>query len=75
MSFRKSPSTEIKYVSISLFQGDFNMDLNQITLGNMTMADPGPLKSHFEIPSYNMDEIQRILDECELSWLYNDTLR
>ena len=51
------------------------MDLNQITLGSVAMADPGPQKSHFEIPNYNMEDIQKIMDEAELSWLYDASLR
>ena len=58
-----------------MLQGDFNMDLNQITLGNIAMPDPSPYKSHFELPNYNTDDIQKILDESELSGLFIDTLR
>jgi len=59
----------------TFLQGDFNLDLNQIMLGNLVSSDPAPYKSHFEIPTYNTEDIQRILDECELSWFYDDTLR
>jgi len=59
-----------------LFQGEFNIDLNQITLGDtFGLADPYRSKSHFELPDFNTDEIQNIFDQSDSSWLNDDVLR
>ena len=57
------------------FQGEYNADLNRIIFGNTDWSDPCRYESHFEFPNYGMDEIQKIIDESELTWLCDDSTR
>ena len=59
-----------------IFQSDFHIDLNQITLGDgFGLADPFRYQSHFELPDFNTDEIQNLFDQSDSSWLNDDILR
>jgi len=61
---------------ILLLQDELSIDFNEITRGcGISLSDPCKKKSHFDFPDFNTDEVRRLIEDADNSWLTSDTSR